>query len=778
MSRKSGLKNGIEAGLPHWFSIVFRSNEDLFREWNEEEVRTFVSGFEVQRIPSGRVLVRTDRPSAKMFFLLEGICEEFVSKSKSETSFLTEIGPGSHFGEAGFFGWPEGGLGIRTKVQVRVASVSKLSWKRLSEKIPEALETFCSRLKSHRYFRMAAVRPDPKELFNFLSSLEILFHFDRKRVIELQNYMQWLYVPGGERLIHQGDPGNSLFIIVSGRFRFVIEDEKGERISEGEFGKGDIIGEMSLLTGEPRSASVYAVRSGQVIRISRDGFRKFISRSPDALFRITETIARRLTEKTRGGGETGRKVHTIALVPVTRNFPLKDFSNKLSNALKAFGSSLIATKEKFEKYHSYKASKKKEVLFDIPDILSWLNGLEREYDKVIFEVDHEDTLWVETCLRQADRILFLIEPGNPIEDTSHAWKVLRGSSLSETVRESIFYLENEFSNWSILEEYYKEFQGQRHFVRKNRSGEFERVARRMEGKAVGIALSGGGAKGFAHLGFLRSIQEQGIPVDLIGGTSAGSIMAGLFAMGFDFEEMLRLIREIWIRGKLTRDYSIPFISILTGGKYSRAIREFFGERKIETLWIPFLAVACNLTKSEPVVFEKGEIWKAIRASTSIPGIFPPFYDNGSLYVDGGLWDNLPGSALRTKGADILISVDLGAGAQPGKDIAYGSMVSSRFPGEGPSAIQLLMNGFLPMERRSQYPHIGEILMRSLLLSSRNNLKRTKESSDIFVEIPAREFSTFDWDDYLRLYELGYETSQKNVKEWARKIRDKIYGSGK
>ncbi|EQA38591.1 phospholipase, patatin family [Leptospira inadai serovar Lyme str. 10] len=757
---------------PNWFASVFQANPELFPDWTESELRAFASAFEILKIPSGKAVVDPRKNSLKLYFVIEGVCEEFSLRDSSSTR---EIGPGAYLGEASFFHWEEGVLGVRTKTDSIVAAIARQEWNRLEKKFPHRLGLLASRIISRRFFRLAIVRPSQKEILDFLSSLEILFHFDRNKVSKLQSHLEWLYVPGGERLIRQGDPGNSLYIIVSGRFRFVTEDGNGKRISEGEFGKGDIIGEMSLLTGEPRSASVYALRSGQVIRISRDGFRKFISRSPEGLFHITETIARRLNEKNRGGIKVGRKVHTIALVPLTKGFPLREFSKELSKSLKPFGSSLTVSKDKFEKFIQQQRSKKNRgENFGISEILSWFNGLEREYDKIFFEVEHEDSLWVEACLRQADRILILVEPGSLLEEGRHAWKVLQGGGLHETLRETVFYVEDGYSSWHVFEDLFKKLPGQRHIVRKNKAGEFDRVARRMEGKAVGIALAGGGAKGFAHLGFLHSIRDQGIPVDLIGGTSAGSIMAGLFAMGYDFPEILRLIKEVWIDSKLTRDYTIPFVSLLNGSRYSKAIKDFFGDRKIETLWIPFLAVACNLTKSEPKIFDQGELWKAIRASTSIPGIFPPFYDEGSLYVDGGLWDNLPGLLLREKGADILISVDLGTGSQPAKDQAYGSLVEGRFPGAAPSAWKLIVNNLLPREQRLDFPHIGEIFMRSMLISSRNSLKKTRESSDIFVELPARDFSTFDWNEYLRLYELGYESSHSKAKEWAKIIQDKIY----
>ncbi|WP_210409897.1 patatin-like phospholipase family protein [Leptospira wolffii] len=777
--RKNALASskGTNSG---WLREIQSFNHELFRNWSDEESIAFEESCESKNFPSGSVIIEPAKKSDWLYFLLEGNCEEFASSEATDRLIMRNLSAPSHFGEAGFFGWSEGRFGIRSLSAIRTVRISKKNWEKWQSKFPRAASSFHNRIETKRYFRMASYKPDSREVLGFISNLELLFHIDRKKLSGLAPHLQWLYVPGGERLIRQGDPGNSLYVILSGRFRFSLEDEHGNIIGEGEFGKGDIIGEMSLLTGEPRSASVYAVRSGQVIRISRDGFRDFISRSPEALFTITETIARRLGERNKQTHRSGRKVHTIALVPVTEGFPLKDFSKELSKSLKYFDSTQLVNEEKLGRFiKSTVSSKRNGNRFGIPDLLAWFSGLEKEFDKVLFEVETEgDPLWVETSLRQADRILLLAEPDKPISEDSYAWNLIRGASMSETIKESVIYLADSYSRWAELENMLELLPGQKHLVRKNRPGEFDRVARRMEGKAVGVALAGGGAKGFAHLGVLRALSESGIPVDILGGTSSGSIMAGLFAMGYDFEESLRLIREVWIEAKLTRDYTLPFVSLLRGAKYSKAIREFFGNRKIETLWIPYLAVACDLTHSRPKIFDRGELWKAIRASTSLPGIFPPFYNEGALYVDGGLWDNLPGSLVRERGADILISVDLGTGSQPNKDQTYGSLVENKQPGEGPSSLQLIGNRFLSKEQRYSYPNIGELFMRSLLLSSRNNLLHTKEVSDIFVELPVRDFSTFDWDEYRRLYEIGFEHSQSRVKEWSRIVKEKVYSDKK
>lgn len=176
------------------------------------------------------------------------------------------------------------------------------------------------------------------------------------------------------------------------------------------------------------------------------------------------------------------------------------------------------------------------------------------------------------------------------------------------------------------------------------------------GRRVGLALGGGVARGYAHLGVLAALQVAGIPIDVVAGTSAGAIMGALYCAGFDLAELQRLALTLhwWDIARPCR----PWRGLVTFAPLERWLRARLGDIDIRDLKIPFAVVATDLYKGEPVVFREGKLAPAVRASCSVPGIVAPVARDGMLLCDGGVSDNLPVSAARLLGADFVIGVNL------------------------------------------------------------------------------------------------------------------------
>jgi len=184
----------------------------------------------------------------------------------------------------------------------------------------------------------------------------------------------------------------------------------------------------------------------------------------------------------------------------------------------------------------------------------------------------------------------------------------------------------------------------------------------MTRKKIGIALSGGAARGFAHLGVLRVLAEHGIPIDYIAGTSAGSFAGAAFASGLSIEEIIEMSRKIsWYR---MTGFSYSPKGLLSNAPMGAFINQYLPHKNFEDLPIPFAAVACDLeTGKEVVLKDEGDLASAIRASCAIPGVFVPVESEGRRLIDGGVVSNVPTKAVRKLGAEIVIAVDvLAAGA--------------------------------------------------------------------------------------------------------------------
>lgn len=173
---------------------------------------------------------------------------------------------------------------------------------------------------------------------------------------------------------------------------------------------------------------------------------------------------------------------------------------------------------------------------------------------------------------------------------------------------------------------------------------------------IGLALGSGGARGFAHLGVLKVLQEAGIQVDLIAGSSMGALVGCFYASGLSIERMYQF--ALAFKRKYYLDFTVPKMGFIAGNRLKELIRLFTHQKTFEQLNIPVSVVATDLYNGKKVVFNKGPVAEAVRASIAIPGIFVPEKINGRLLVDGGVIDRVPVSVVKEMGADIVIAVDV------------------------------------------------------------------------------------------------------------------------
>ena len=178
-------------------------------------------------------------------------------------------------------------------------------------------------------------------------------------------------------------------------------------------------------------------------------------------------------------------------------------------------------------------------------------------------------------------------------------------------------------------------------------------------KKIALVLSGGASLGFAHVGVLKLLEENGIKPDIITGTSAGALIGGAYAMGLSIQEIEERILEFQ-RNKIIDIKFVPFMgdSVLISKKIDKYLHSVFGGFKIEDSKVKFVATAVDITKGKLKYFKRGLMWQAVRASISVPGVFTPFTIGNSKYIDGGVMDNLPTTIAHELGADIIIAVNV------------------------------------------------------------------------------------------------------------------------
>ncbi|NND32348.1 MAG: cyclic nucleotide-binding domain-containing protein, partial [Saprospiraceae bacterium] len=490
--------------------------------------------------------------------------------------------------------------------------------------------------------------------------------FDQSVYEEVSTYFHWQEILAGEWLFHQNDPGDSLYILINGRLQVILKNEEGLLSVVGDISRGETVGEMAIFTGENRSASVKAVRDSVLVKLEKDDFERMSIRFPGISANITRLIIERLKRQNLKQ-RYARRFVSIALLSISDSIDSVPFIEQLCLSLERRKKRvLLLTPGRINEMlgvdlFSMDSTHRDHYL----DLSAWLDEQEALHDYVLYAADHSESEWTEKCLRHADEVLLLARAGDPPELSSVEQRYLN-SYDGEVMAERTLILVHPAKmnrtdipqgteNW--LEN--RDVHGYRH-LKEGEPGEIDRLARFICGESHGLVLSGGGAKGIAHLGVYRALEEADLALDIIGGTSIGAVFGGLIAKGLDAKDVRSVTRKMFLRNPTPlSDYNIfPMVSLLRGRTLDKMLNEVFRDTKIENLWLEFFCVASDLSKICPVVFAQGSLQKAIRSSISIPAIFPPVVQGNSLLIDGGVINNFPIDLMAERAAGKIIGVFL------------------------------------------------------------------------------------------------------------------------
>lgn len=588
---------------------------------------------------------------------------------------------------------------------------------------------------------------------------EVFGPVDATALAHIEADAEYVELPGGELLFRQGDPGDGLYLVVAGRLRAVIEDDSGERRVVREMGRGESIGEMALVSGAPRSATIHAVRDSVLLRISKPTFERLVREHPELALGMAKVITTRLQDE-RHLQWRDLRITNVALVPATPGVPLGEFARRLGTSLAAFGDTLHLDAARLDALSGIPGAA--ETTEGDPRYLEttrWLDAREADHRFVVYEVDAGDSAWTRRCIRQADEILIVASTATDPRPGSLERALLGADGREHRPTCSLVLLHEDATEPPRDTSRFlapRELRAHYH-LRWKVDGDFDRIARFLSGNAVGLVLGGGGARGYAHIGVLHALAEAGIPIDLIGGTSVGAIIAGQYGLTLDWEEIQRSNRNYALHDTFANDYTLPIISFLRGHKFDRLLEEGGLGRDIEDLWIPYFCVSTNLTQGRMEVHRDGVLWEAVRASCSIPGIMPPSIRGAELFVDGGLLSNVPAEVMREQGARTLIVSDV----SPTRELEA--------PRSGlPSPWRLLMGRLRPGRRDPKVPNIGSVLMRSIVISSVQKARDVEEISDLTLRPATRGFGTFELKAVDRIIEAGYQHARERLSAWQTK----------
>ncbi len=611
----------------------------------------------------------------------------------------------------------------------------------------------------------ATVRPTSEQLITFMRSVKHLGQADEQVLREAETQSEWQILPSREILMRQGDEQASVYLLLSGKLRYERRDPTGSLLASGEMLPGDLVGDVSMLKDRLAVATVFSVRDSQLMSLPGASFQTLLLKSPSVLLSLTSKI---LQQVERGLAATTQRSRSMsfAVIPLDQTVPMATFIHALRDALAHQGRAICITRRTIESHlGSGRADlTQKDALFS--DNLRWLSHLEAEHEFILFEAECDPTPWSLQCVRHADRLIF-VGMGRQVDAKPtpfEQWLAADRNELSPP--RDLVLLHDEQSRPAHTDSFLASRQVARHHhIWLERKAGFERLARALAGRSIGLVLGGGGVRAAAHIGLIRAFEEEGIPIDHIGGTSIGALVGALFAKGFSTTELEEIIATQIVRTNLFNDYIPPVISLVRGRKFSQFLHELIGDDAIEDLPLDYFSVTTNLTANTLEVWDRGSAWKAVRASASLPGILPPFAKDGNLYLDGGLVDNVPEQAMRHRGAGLVIASDVSAPVQCEGDTNFEGLV--RHPGTAPSFWKFVRGRMA--RPREIHPGIGDIISRSMVIGSRERLRHTQATADIFIRLPVDKWKMLDFKSTSELVGVGYRYARAHLPEWRAKL---------
>jgi NTE family protein len=455
----------------------------------------------------------------------------------------------------------------------------------------------------------------------------------------------------------------------------------------------------------------------------RAAFDQLIDSSPAAMRFMNGLLVSRLRNTSRRPASQDAP-RALAIQPLAADIDAAAFARELSRALESSGhrAAIIGAAD---------AGRGTE----------WFAQLEEAHDFVLYVGESAPTEWTGLCLRQADRVLAITRAApqsiaareNPIDAMI---KSRRHAGV-----EAVILHPHDSRRAERTAGILQRFPGASHsHVREGNAPDLARMARLIAGHAVGIVLSGGGARGFAHLGVMAALKEAGIEIDLYAGASMGAIIAATAALEWDREATLAHLVPAFVESNPLSDYTIPIIALARGRKVSRRMREHFGDLNLEECWRTLICTASDLTTGQVRIFRTGPIWKALRASVAIPGVLTPVIENGHILVDGGVLNNMP--------------IDLMLAMRRGPVVAVDVMRDHALAADAEALEELsLLNMLRPARRGS--PNIVALLMRAGTVGSEAQVRHLRPQVDLLIEPRIEPMGMLDWKAYQRAIDEGY-----------------------
>lgn len=713
----------------------------LFADVDPALLEALEPDLELVRLEPGEVLVRQGEMGHVMYVLTSGELEVHVAGSDGRALHLDRLVAGASVGEMALVAGQVRSATVVAARPCELVMLSRTAFDRLAQEAPELRDVVLRQMAPRlQRIQLSAV-------------LDAWFGSDgHDAVHELQEAVGWVQLAAGDVLFEEGEKPDGMYLLVSGRLRVSRRRPDGDELV-AEVARGESIGEYAVLADAPRQETVTALRDSHAVRLDPELARGH----PQVVARIARIALDRLHLGVRERPGGGNGVRTVAVVPAHPGDPAAAVARRLVDQMAAVGTSRRVDSAAVDA--AFGRDGASQVTRGAPGeaaLAHWLNEREAEHDHVVFQGDANASAWTGRCLRQADVVLVVAAATGhpePAEIERQAAALSRNVQLvlvhgddtprpSGTARWLAFRPDLPF-----------------HHLRLGDDGDAGRLARRITGRALGLVFSGGGARGYAHLGLIRALEERGLPVDVVGGSSMGALVGAAYALQREYAFCYGTAAAFGDKRMLV-DRTLPIVALTESRNVTRMLQHIFGEIRTEDLWVPFFCVSANLTRSEPMVHRSGPVWRAVRASTAIPGVFTPLVHEGDVLVDGAVMNAFPVDLMRARpDVGVVIGSNASSHGTRGQD-----QVGYDF-GPSVSGWRALLQRLLPPERRTHYPSLLGTLMRATSSSSKHLSEAARSLADLVIEYPTDGYGSLDFDHYDALAAIGHAEAAAALDRW-------------
>lgn len=796
-----------------------------------------VNDVEIVYFPHSSILVEQGERNPGLYYVIDGFLDVSVSTDEA-SSGAAQTQPGvmsqtQLFDEENVYDQPSGAPSLTRKVS------DKKSVKRESLFLikPGGIAGYLGTMTSYRSYVDVTAKSDVYVGFLPRASVERIL--DRYPVVlltaakrlttllpkliqHIDFALEWVQINAGQVIYSQGQPSDAIYIVLNGRLR-AIRDGKNGVVVSGEYGQGDSIGELDVMTDSNRPNTLLAIRDTELAKLPKTLFNSLSLEHPSITMKISKIIAKRvraladasMPDQTLDSHaalvpskpSSTVNLRTVAILPITAGTPVLDFASRLMAALTQIGTAngVVSLNQTTILNHLGRHAFSRMGKLKLAQYLA---DLEEKYGLLLYIADTSvQSPWTQTCVAQADCILLV----GVAEASSAVGEYERFLLTTKTTaRKELVLLHSErycppglTRSWlrnrvwingthhhiqmatratteplqtpptkrlqTAIKARVQTIQAeiQKYTSRRVREtplysaetplkGDFHRLARRLCGKSVGLVLGGGGARGLAHVGIIRALEEAGIPLDIVGGTSIGAFIGALYAWDADvvptYGRLKKFAGRMASMWRFALDLTYPAASYTTGHEFNRGIFKTFGNSQIEDLWLHFYCNTTNISKSRAEYHNSGYVWRYVRASMSLAGLLPPLCDEeGNLLMDGGYIDNLTVTHMRSLGADVIFAVDVGA-EDDNTPQQYGDTLSGFWT---------LVNRWNPLSSTPNPPTLGEIQARLAYVSSIDALERAKTAPGCrYMRPEVLNYGTLEFAKFEEIYNVGYEFGKK------------------